>query len=442
LGELLIYPEKFSIVLLKKLVSLASQKISMFKRFWNSLSTIGVKSNYDDKLIKRITLTNQFCFITFCVCLFSGLNNLSVGDTVSFLIIEFSAFLCLVVFLINRSGHHVFATSFLLTFISTAIFFFDSYSGVFSGSFLYYFPLILAIAFVHDFKEKLLLAFHLSLPMIFLLINLITHYKLFESAYLTDEDRYQMFFFNLLFSAASIGFFMYLTIANNIRESRIFEQRLNERKATEQAIKHALTEKEILLAEIHHRVKNNLAIIASLFNLQISTVENEDARNILLESKNRVKSMALIHDRLYKSDNMSDVDFSKYTKELIDEIQYSYPTISNSVIVNTHINNIRLSVNTAIPCGLILNELLTNCYKYAFVNRSNGIIDIEFISIGNMLRLTVKDNGVGLKEDYKESDSLGMVVIQSLSEQLDGQYKFMVDNGTCFELKFEQHLPA
>jgi two-component sensor histidine kinase len=414
----------------------------MFKRFWNSLSIIGAKSHYNDKLIKRITLTNQFCFITFLVCLFSGLNNLSMGDKFSFVLIEFFSLLCLAVFWFNYIGYHVFATSFLLTFISACVFFFDSYSGVLSGTFLYYFPLILAIAFVHDFTEKKLLIYHLALPIAFLIINLSTHYKLFESHYLSDSDRYQMFFYNLVCSATSIGFFMYLTIANNIRESKVFEQRLNERKATEQAIKHALTEKEVLLAEIHHRVKNNLAIIASLFNLQISTVDNEDARNILLESKNRVKSMALIHDRLYKSDSMSDVDFAKYTKELIDEIQFSYPTVSNSVLVNTHISNIQLNVNTAIPCGLILNELLTNCYKYAFAGRTNGIIDIEFTSIGNMLRLTVKDNGIGLKKDYKDSDSLGMVVIQSLSEQLDGQYKFTVDNGTCFELRFEQHTPA
>lgn len=414
----------------------------MFKRFWNSLSVIGAKNHYDDKLIKRITLTNQFCFITFFVCLFSGLNNFSMGDTFSSVVIEFFSLLCLAVFWLNHTGYHVFATSFLLSFISAGVFFFDSYSGPSSGTFLYYFPLILAIAFVHDFKEKKLLIFHLALPISFIIVNLITHYRIFESPYLSDSDRYRMFALNLIFSATSIGFFMYLTIANNIRESKIFEQRLNERKATEQAIKHALTEKEVLLAEVHHRVKNNLAIIASLFNLQISTVENGDAKNILLESKNRVKSMALIHDRLYKSDNMSNVDFAKYTKELIDEIHYSYPTVSSTVTVNTHISNIRLNVNAAIPCGLILNELLTNCYKYAFEGRINGIIDIEFISIANMLRLTVKDNGVGLKHNYEESDSLGMVVIQSLSEQLDGKYKFIVDNGTCFELKFEQNSPV
>jgi two-component sensor histidine kinase len=414
----------------------------MFKQFWNSLSVVGILPAYDDKLIKRISLTNQFCAITFIICIFSGINNFLLGDSYSAILIEFAAILSLMVFWLNSAGHHRFATSFLLFSISTIIFYFDSYSGLFSGTFLYHFPLILAISFLHDFKEKKLLIFHLGLPMIYLMINLITKYELFRSPVLTDDDRYAMFFFNLMFSAAAIGFFMYLTISNNIRESKVFEQRLNERKATEQAIKHALSEKEILVAEIHHRVKNNLAIIASLFNLQLSTVENEVAKNILLESKNRVKSMALIHDRLYKSDNMSDVDFAKYTKELIDEIQFSYPTLSSAIIVNTHISNVRLNVNAAIPCGLILNELLTNCYKYAFSGRESGVIDIEFTSIGNMLRLTVKDNGVGLKKNYKETESLGMIVIQSLSEQLDGEFKFTVDNGTKFELRFEQNLPV
>lgn len=412
----------------------------MFKRLWNSISVIGVKMRYDDKLIKRITLTNQFSVIASVVCLFSGLNNYLMGDVYSAIIIEFFAMLSLSPFLFNQLGYHTFSTSFLMVIVSFAIFYFDSYSGQLSGTYMYYFPLILAISFVHDPKERGLITFHLLLPVILLAINLITRYKLFQSPYINDDERYKMFIYNLLLSAASLAFFVYLNIRANIRENKVFEQRINERKATEQAIKHALSEKDILLAEIHHRVKNNLAIIASLFNLQMSTVENEDARSILMESKNRVKSMALIHDRLYKSDNMTDVDFAKYTKELVTEIQYSYPTVSNAVIVNTHISNIQLNVNTAIPCGLILNELLTNCYKYAFDGRSDGVIDIEFTSLGNLLRFVVKDNGVGLKKDYEKGESLGMVVIQSLSEQLDGQFKFTVDNGTKFELRFEQQL--
>src|SRR6218665_3175243 len=160
----------------------------MFKRLWHSLSSVGVKLQYDDKLIKRITLTNQFSFIAFLVCLFSGLNNYTLGDSFSAFIIEFYALLCLSGFWLNRIGYHRFATSFLLVALSTAIFYFDSYSGVTSGTFLCHFPLILAVSFVHDFKEKNLMIFHLLLPVLYLAINVSTHYSLFASPYLTDAD--------------------------------------------------------------------------------------------------------------------------------------------------------------------------------------------------------------------------------------------------------------
>ena len=346
---------------------------------------MGLHPDYDDKLVKRIRLTNQFGFIALLVFFFSGINNYLLGDTFSAVIIELFALPCIAVFILNSNHVHKFTTSFLLVSCSFAIFYFDSYSGVASGTFLYHFPLILANAFVYDYREKSLMVFHFLLPLTLLLLNVFTHHKLFESPFLTDSDRNTMFVFNLMFSAASIGFFMYLTIANNVKESIVYEQRINERKATEQAIKNALHEKDILLAEIHHRVKNNLAIIASLFNLQIGSTENEEAKNILLDSKNRVKSMALIHDSLYKNESLSEIDFAKYTKELINEIHSSYPSISNSINVNTTISDVTLNVNSAIPCGLILNELLTNSYKHAFKGRDKGVIDIHFSKENNCL---------------------------------------------------------
>lgn len=406
--------------------------------FWKLISELGIRPDYDDKLIKRIRLTNQFGFVALCVFFFSGINNFVLGDTFSAILIELCALPCLAVFILNKNGIHKLTTSCLLITCTIAIFYFDSYSGIISGAYLYHFPLILAIAFVFDSREKFLMLFHFLLPLSLLLLNTFTKHSLFASEYLTDEDKKIMFVFNLTFSVTAIGFFMYLTISNNIKESKIFEQRINERKATELVIKAALTEKNILLAEIHHRVKNNLAIIASLLNLQLGSIENEEAKAILTDSKNRVKSMALIHDSLYKSENLSEIDFSEYTKELIDEIQYSYPTLANTITVNTSITNVTLNVNTAIPCGLILNELLTNCYKHAFEGRGNGIIDVLFYTKNEKVILKVKDNGVGLKEGYEQSDSLGMVVIHSLCDQLSGKCSFSIDNGTSFEMAFEQ----
>ncbi|MEO8761797.1 MAG: sensor histidine kinase [Bacteroidia bacterium] len=409
----------------------------MLKRFWNSISTIGVQASYDDALVKRVTLNNQFSFIALVIFLLSGINNLTAGDFFSFFIIEGFAAICLLSFFITKMHYHNFSVSFLFASISTAIFYFDSYSGVSSGAYLYCFPLILAIAFVFDIKtDKAKILYHFSLIMLFLLINLLTKHTLFESKFLDDAKRNQMFVFNLLFSASAVGFFIYLTIVNGLKVSELYEQRINDRNASEKAIQQALHEKEILLAELHHRVKNNLAVIASLFNLKIETIQNQEAKNILVESKNRVKSMALLHNRLYKSKNLTEINFENYTQELIDEIQASYPTISTDIKVNTTISDIKLSVNVAIPCGLILNELLSNCYKHAFINKQNGVIDVLFTSHQNQLKLIVKDNGIGLKPDYKTGDSIGMTVIQSLCEQLDGTFSFVNDNGTHFELAF------
>ena len=402
------------------------------------ISEMGIHADFDDKLVKRIRLTNQFGFVGFLIFFFSGSSYFYIGDNLSGFITYFFAILCLAVFPLNKNGFHKFATSFTLISSGTALFYFDSYSGLASGTYLFHFPLAFAISFVFDYKEKKTMVVHYILPIILLAINFATNRELFASTFITKEQQEILFIVNLFLCIISISLFMYLTVSNSAKENELYELRINERKANENVIKSALNEKNILLAEIHHRVKNNLAIIASLFNLQLSTIENEEAKAILIDSKNRVKSMALIHDSLYKSDSLSEIDFSKYTKELIDEIHYSYPTLANNIKINTSISNVTLNVNSAIPCGLIVNELLTNCFKHAFKGRHKGTIDIIFTKHDHLIKLKIKDDGVGLKEGYDKTDSLGVLVINSLSDQLDGKCRFTVDNGTCFEMEFQQ----
>jgi hypothetical protein len=306
----------------------------MFQKIWSYISTIGIKEEYDEILVKRITLTNQFSTIAILVFLFSGVNNFILGDIFSALLIESLVLVCFVGFYLNKLQRHRFAISFLFTTISIAIFYFDSYSGILSGTYLYHFPLILAIAFIFDMREdKKAMLFHFLLIIAFMIINVVTRYELFKSEFLTDEKRSQMFMFNLVFSASSVGFFVYLMIQNNLKESYFYIQSIEERKQSEKAIKDALSEKNLLIAELHHRVKNNLAIISGLFSLTINDKIHDEAKNVLLESRNRVRSMALIHNRLYKSDSFTDVNFDEYIHELVSEITTSYPSISNSINV-------------------------------------------------------------------------------------------------------------
>lgn len=412
----------------------------MFQRLWNFISTIGIQDEYDEILVKRIRLTNQFSAISLFVFLFSGINNLVLGDVFSGLLIEGLVLVSLFGFYLNKLQYHRFAISFLFTTVSLAIFYFDSYSGVLSGTYLYHFPLIIAIAFIFDMREdKKAMLFHFVLIISFLIINLSTNYSLFRSNFLTDDKRSQMFMFNLIFSSSAVGFFVYLLIQNNLNESYSYIQRIEEKRQSEKVIKEALAEKNLLIAELHHRVKNNLAIISGLFSLTLNDDLPDDAKNVLLESRNRVRSMALIHNRLYKSDSLTDVNFEEYIQELIAEITTSYPSISNAIKVSTNINNVILNVNIAIPCGLILNELLTNAFKHAFKNREDGEISVSFVKENNYFVMTVTDNGCGIPDDYNKKQSLGITVIEALTEQLDGKSKFTNNNGTHFELTFKSN---
>ncbi|MDP2387260.1 MAG: histidine kinase dimerization/phosphoacceptor domain -containing protein [Bacteroidota bacterium] len=410
----------------------------MLKKFWRFISGIGVQDHYDEKQIKRINLTNQFNLLVLLTVVFNGIHNILLNDVYSGLALEGLGILCMVGYWINHKHFHKFATSFLMFTILTSLFYFDSYAGLGSGTYLFYFLVVLGVPFVFDYKtERLMMLIHGGIALSYLSINLLTHHKLFANPLISEEDRYQMFIFNIFFSAVTVGFFIYLNVSNNLRENYLYEQHINERMASEKTIHQALEEKELLLAELHHRVKNNMAIISGLFTFTIDTTQSEEAKIVLLESKNRIQSMSLIHNKLFKSKDLSKINFSEYLNELLKEIQASYPSTSNTVIVQKNISDIELNVSKAIPCGLILNELLTNCYKHAFKGKEAGNIDILFSREATKLKLTVKDNGVGLKPDYDKSESIGLTVVHALSDQLEGTYSYVSHEGTHFELSFE-----
>jgi PAS domain S-box-containing protein len=213
---------------------------------------------------------------------------------------------------------------------------------------------------------------------------------------------------------------------------------ITERKRVEEQITHALKEKEVLLKEVHHRVKNNLQVISSLLNLQAKRVKNQEVLDMFIESQNRVKSMALIHERLYRSKDLAHVDFGDYVRNLAESLVHGY-AITN-VQLRIDIGNIYLGVDAAIPCGLIINELVSNSLKHAFVDGRSGMVSIEILSAGsNKYRLKVGDNGVGIpvKVAFPGVDSLGLQLVVSLTEQLNGTIAVTREGGTVFVIDFE-----
>ncbi|HXU28503.1 MAG TPA: PAS domain S-box protein [Bacteroidia bacterium] len=219
----------------------------------------------------------------------------------------------------------------------------------------------------------------------------------------------------------------------------IFSRDISEKIASETDLREALREKEILLKEVHHRVKNNLQVISSILNLQTSYVKDKETANILRECQNRIKTMAFIHESLYQTKDFSQINFSEYITNLVKNLFYSYDANQQKIKANFDVDTIFLNLDTSIPCGLIVNELVSNAFKYAFADGSQGFISVKLKDIGNnKIKMLVADNGKGMPAniDFKNTESLGLQLVNILTEQINGTITLDKTNGTSFEIIF------
>jgi PAS domain S-box-containing protein len=216
---------------------------------------------------------------------------------------------------------------------------------------------------------------------------------------------------------------------------------ITERKQAEEALKQSLREKEILIREIHHRVKNNMQVISSILNLQSALLDDPKARAAFKECQYRIKSMAMVHERLYRSKDLTSIDFSDYLNNLARNIFLDQQVKPEQVKLQIDIQPISLSINTAVPLGLILNELITNAFKHAFPGGRQGHLWVSLKkSKKDRAELVVKDDGVGFPKelDFRKTGSLGMVIINTLADQIDGKLELVrrKSGGTEFRLTF------
>jgi len=217
------------------------------------------------------------------------------------------------------------------------------------------------------------------------------------------------------------------------------ERRIEERTRAEEQVRASLAEKEVLLKEIHHRVKNNLQVISSLLNLQSDTVQDEESLEVLRESQNRIRSMAFVHENLYQSEDLARIDFGRYIRNLSSYLFSSYSVNPSLIRLRLDVADVYLGVDTVIPCGLIVNELISNSLKHAFPEGREGEIHVDLRMEDGQVVLVVGDDGVGLPEglNLQRTETLGLQLVDTLIGQLEGSIELDNSKGTTFRIVFE-----
>ncbi len=224
---------------------------------------------------------------------------------------------------------------------------------------------------------------------------------------------------------------------SNIIELSVIAHNITDKVKIQERLRKNISEKETLLKEIHHRVKNNLQIISSMLSLQSRNILDEGTKRVLLDSQNRVKSMSIIHELLYNTKDFENIDFSKYVTSIISNLQQSHHEPGKEVNIHCELDTLPLDLDNAIPSGLILNELISNAYKHAFFTLEKGNIFVKVKRNGNAITFSVADDGVGLTNDYNMNNSLGLGLVYSLVGQLNGTIVINHVNGSEFIINYQ-----
>lgn len=241
----------------------------------------------------------------------------------------------------------------------------------------------------------------------------------------------------------NFGLIGVLIVAQDLRQTKKLLHEIREKniaqkaaKIHEEKLQKSLDEKDLLLKEIHHRVKNNMQIISSLLNLQAGYLKDEEAVNALKESQARIVSMAMLHENLYRSDNLTGINFENYIKHLIRNLFHTYNVNMEKIKFNIMAQGVFLNIDTAIPCGLIINELVTNSIKHAFPEGTSGDIKVIMDQDDDKYHLEISDNGIGLPPEFdiKKSSTLGILLVNSLVGQLDGSIEVIRNQGTTYQI--------
>lgn len=306
------------------------------------------------------------------------------------------------------------------------------------GNYLYYFPLIFCIALIHNPSRPIvrtIMFFAITLTSFALALWLRIDYLKIQTADAVNEHTLFMYNCSLTVVITIILVFLVVNLINKQNNEVILL--LQKEHEAQSKVTYSLKEKETLLAEIQHRVKNNLAVITGLLNLQMEKAPCDVSRGLMIESRNRVMSIAMIHERLYKKDNLSKIDLKQYLSELVNEVVKSFPAQTKIQIVE-EMEDLELELTKAVPAGLIVNELVTNSLKHAFPpSITSPVITIQMKRIFDCMQISFHDNGIGFGDiEQRKESSLGITLIESLADQIDAKVSFRNNNGAYINFVF------
>jgi two-component sensor histidine kinase len=405
---------------------------------FQALLNIGITESTDIYQKRETKILNLFSIITIAGIIIGFTNIYFLGSDYPVFIICFLAMACVFVLLLNKWEMYRAAAYLFVTSLNVDLFFVNEYYPVGTASFLYYFPMIFCIALLHnpERSKQRDFFFFVIIALSFIAAGLFPDKGIFERAALSKEQIQIVFYYNVNICAALTIILVYLVINFINKQYSELNTSLQKSSRDQVMIENSLQEKEVLLAEIQHRVKNNMSVIIGLFNMQKEGTDNEETKRELTEARNRVLSIAMVHERLYKRENLSRISLKNYISNLCKEIIYSHP-LHDKIKFVEEIEELDTDITRAVPIGLIVNEAITNSLKHAFKENSSPVITIRLAKQFDTISLKIRDNGPGFPESKKSNDrALGLSLIESLTDQLDGKLHLLSEEGAIVKIVF------
>ncbi len=406
---------------------------------FGNLINLGVKTEMEFYQKREARIVNLFALITLLGLLIGISSVIFISGDYVFSTVFFSTITSLSILFLNYKLHHNAATYLFVITTNVTIFILNQQYIDSVGNYLYYFPVIFCVALIHNpVKSNTRTAIFFSIVLVSFLCSRFIDIPYLKNTTITEADNVALLTYNsiLAFFVTLILVFLVVRLIN--RQNNEALSLLHKEQDAQKIIAQSLKEKETLLAEIQHRVKNNLAIITGLLNLQTEKAPCEVSKQLMTESKNRVMSIAMVHERLYKKDNLSKIDLKLYLSELVREVIKSYPINTGQIEVLEELERVELEITKAVPIGLIVNEALTNSLKHAFPKTTKTpSIKIKMQLIYDRVQICILDNGNGFPDISTRHDTaLGLSLIESLSDQIDAKVIFKNEEGACVSLVF------